>query len=1064
MRVPCLLRRVVLLSLFTMRPLHAQPVRGPVTLMSFDDATGWTAAPSDGVQLSLRPDSGVAGRALRLDFDFQGHAGYAVARHSFTLPPLPPHWVMTLHVRGEALPNTLEIKFVDSSGQNVWWMRRTPLTVTRGWTTLRFRTADLSYAWGPLGGGAPRAIAAMEIAITAGAGGKGWIDLDDLMVVPLPLPVADSVRPRVLASSSATGVLPAQVLAHDFARAPKRDDPVASTSGSTGWRSNGDGEQQLIFDFGGPRELSGLALDWDAADWATDYDVQRSDDGAQWTTVRDIRGSAGGRRFVHLPELESSWLRLTLHRSSRGRGYHLAAMNLLPVTAAPTRSAFLEAVADAAPLGDWPRSFTHQQSYWTVVGLPRDTRDALISEDGSVESKPGSFSLEPFVYADGELLTWREGRTTHALDGGWRPIPQVRRETKDAALEVTALAIGATGHSVVWVRYRVVNRRAVSRTIRLAVAVRPVQVNPPWQFLGVPGGAASIRTLVWSGRALTVNDTDVVVPITPGSVCGVRAFHAGSVVEALRRGRMPDAASVMDGTELASGAMQWTLALGAHDSTDVWVALPADGADAPGAGASGDAALESARRLWDRELGAVQIDLPGTGTAMARTLRTSMANVMINARGPALQPGTRSYRRSWIRDGALTSAALLRLGHATDVRAFLDWFVPFQFADGKVPCCVDARGADPVTENDADGELLYLAAEYFRITRDTSTIVRHWPALAKSAAHLDSLRQSRRGVMYQSPESLLVFGLLPPSISHEGYSAKPAYSYWDDWWGVRGMADAALLARIAGDGGRMHTFERSAREFRRDVITSVARAMQVHAMSVMPGAADLGDFDPTSSTIALEPAQALAAIPPAVLTATFDSAWANFRTRRDNANWDVYTPYEWRLVGSFVRLDQPERAHALAEWYMSTRRPPEWNEWSEAIWREPRAPRFIGDMPHGWVASDFIRATLDLLAYERESDSTLVIGAGIPIGWARAPRGVTVRGVHTWWGTLDFTVRSAGRTVRYTVSGAVAPGGTEIRAPFGAVPRAVRVNGRLTQLHAGRAVMVSAPGVVEFEY
>jgi hypothetical protein len=1057
-----LIRAATVTSLLASSPLRGQSPGAPITLMSFDDTTGWSAVPSNGVRLSLRPDSGVVGRALRFDVDYQGHAGYAVARHAFALPALPAHWAMALHVHGELPPNTLEIKLVDSSGLNVWWMQRPALVVTREWTTLRWHNSDLSFAWGPLNGGPPRAIAAMEIAITAGEGGKGWISLDELTLVPMPLPVADNVRPRVVASSSAKGASPASVLGRDFARAPRRDDVVARTGG---WRSAGDGEQQVTLDFGGPRALSGLVLEWDGADWAADYDVQRSDDGTQWTTMHAIRGSAGNLRFVHLPELETSWLRLALHRSSRGRGYRLATVRLLPISVAPTRSAFLEAVADAEPPGNWPRAFTHQQSYWTVVGLPRDARDALISEDGSVESKPGSFSIEPFLYVDGRLLTWRDGRTTHALDSKWRPIPRVRRETKDVVLEVCAFASGVIGHSIVWMRYRVVNRRTMSRTMRLAVAVRPVQVNPPWQFLGVPGGAASIRQLEWTGRALTVNDSDDVVPITPGSVGGVSAFDAGSVVDDLRRGELPRRRSATDQAELASGALLWTLTIPSRDSSDVWVALPVDREVTIGSNASGAAALDSARRLWDRELGAVQIDLPGTGAAMARTFRTSMANVLINARGPAIQPGTRSYRRSWIRDGALTSAALLRLGHAADVRAFLDWYVPFQFADGKVPCCVDARGADPVTENDADGELLYLAAEYWRMTGDTPTIVRHWPVLAKTAAHLDSLRRSRRTAVYQSPESLLVFGLLPPSISHEGYSAKPAYSYWDDWWGVRGMADAATLARVARDVTAARTLERAAQEFRTDVVASVSRAMALHKMTVLPGAADLGDFDPTSSTIALEPAQALMDLSLVVIHATFDSAWANFRDRRDGvAPWKVYTPYEWRQVGSFVRLDQPERAHALADWLMATRRPADWNEWSEAVWREPRTPKFIGDMPHGWVASDFIRATLDFLVYERESDSTIVVGAGIPATWARSPRGITARGIHTWWGTLDFTVRSMGRTVRYTVSGVRAPRGMEVRAPFGVMPRAVRVNGRPTQLRNGRVVVDSGRATIEFVY
>ncbi len=1044
-------------------PAEAQSSRAsaaPTTLVSFDDPDAWTAAPSDGVRLALRPDSGIGGRATRFEFAFQGYAGYAVARHAFTLPPLPPRWAMTLRVRGAALPNTLEIKFIDASGQNVWWMRKVPLTVTSGWQTIRFRTSDLSYAWGPLGGGAPRGITAIEIAITAGAGGTGWIDLDDLTLVPLALPVADSVRPRVSVSSANADAAPTAILPPDFARAPGRATAVPAS----GWRSAGDNEQQVTFDFAGPRELNGLVLDWDTTDWATDYDIQQSDDDAHWTTIREVHGSAGGRRFVHLPELESAWLRLTLHHSSAGHGYRLAAVHLLPSSAAPTRSAFLEMVAAATPPGDWPRALTHQQSYWTVFGLPRDDRDALISEDGSVDAGPDSFSLEPFVYDDGTLLTWRDGRVTHSLDGGWRPIPEVRRVTNRIALDVLALATGMPRHSTFRVRYRVVNRRASATVVRLAVAVRPVQVNPPWQFLGTPGGAATVRSLKGNSRGLLVNDTDALVADTPGATAGVAPFDASSIVGFLRRGTLPPDTTVHDVTGLASGALTWTLSLRAHDSADVWVSLPMPASGSASRGEGSDGALDSARAIWNRELGGVQVALPPTGAALANTLRTSLVNVLINARGPAIQPGTRSYRRSRIRDGALTSSALLRLGHASDVRAFLDWYTPFVFADGKVPCCVDARGADPVTENDADGELLYLAAEYWRMTRDSGTIVRHWPTLARTAAHLDSLRQSRRTAKYRTADSVFVFGLLPPSISHEGYSAKPAYSYWDDWWGVRGLADAALLARVAGDGVRARSLTVAAAEFRSDVVASVERAMALHRMTVMPGAAELGDFDPTSSTIALEPTQALSALPSRVVRATFDSAWRNFTHRRDGVTpWDAYTPYEWRQVGSFIRLGEPERAHALADWFMSGRRPSEWNGWGEVVWHDVRAPKFVGDMPHGWVASDFIRATLDFFASEREGDSTLVVGAGIPVSWARSAAGVTVRGIHTWWGTLDLVVRPAGRTVRYTVSGVQPPGGIELHAPFGASPRVVRVNGRVTQLHDGR-VMVTAPAGVEFDY
>jgi hypothetical protein len=147
------------------------------------------------------------------------------------------------------------------------------------------------------------------------------------------------------------------------------------------------------------------------------------------------------------------------------------------------------------------------------------------------------------------------------------------------------------------------------------------------------------------------------------------------------------------------------------------------------------------------------------------------------------------------------------------------------------------------------------------------------------------------------------------------------------------------------------------------------------------------------------------------------------------------------------------------------RRPAAWNQWSEGVWREARTPKFVGDMPHGWVASDFMRATLDMVAYEREPDSTLVVGAGIPIAWARDTGGVVVRGLRTWWGPLALRVAPSGGAVRVTIEGVRPPGGIELRAPFGATPTGALVNGAPTPLvDGGRAVRLTAPATVEFRY
>src|SRR5690606_13533285 len=170
--------------------------------------------------------------------------------------------------------------------------------------------------------------------------------------------------------------------------------------------------------------------------------------------------------------------------------------------------------------------------------------------------------------------------------------------------------------------------------------------------------------------------------------------------------------SVVDESGFASGAMLYTLDLGPGESREIVLDLPLH-AGRGGKRNEGKQA-EQQRQLatssqaprtraeveqqWRDKLNHVELIVPKAHQALYDTLRTSLAHVLINRDGPAIQPGSRSYERSWIRDGAMTSEMLLRMGHAEVAKEFLAWYAPYQFANGKVPCCVDRRGADPVPE------------------------------------------------------------------------------------------------------------------------------------------------------------------------------------------------------------------------------------------------------------------------------------------------------------------------------------------------------------------------------
>ncbi|HKG91783.1 MAG TPA: hypothetical protein VKA84_07835, partial [Gemmatimonadaceae bacterium] len=149
----------------------AQP---PRTLDDFEPLAGWTAAPSDGVSLSITSDSGFRGRSMRLDFDFHGGGGYAVARKALAFD-VPENYELTFRIRGDARPNNLEFNLLaDERGENVWWVNRRNVEFTRDWRLVRYKKRHVEFAWGPTGGaGGLTHVAAIEIAVTAGQGGKG---------------------------------------------------------------------------------------------------------------------------------------------------------------------------------------------------------------------------------------------------------------------------------------------------------------------------------------------------------------------------------------------------------------------------------------------------------------------------------------------------------------------------------------------------------------------------------------------------------------------------------------------------------------------------------------------------------------------------------------------------------------------------------------------------------------------------------------------------------------------------------------------------------------------------
>jgi hypothetical protein len=1022
----------------------------PSDLGGFYDVSRWRASPSEGVAETLSRTAGPRGPALRIAFDFQGKAGWAAARRDVPVE-FPEDWEIDFELRGEGSANDLEVKFVDASGENVWWSVRRGLTPSASWEPVRLKKRQFSFAWGPLGGGELRRAAAIELAVTARAGGRGHLEIADLKLVSRP-PAAASGPPRVFASTSAPGFGPERAADGD----PASSWRAATGASETAW---------IGLDFGGPREYGGLTVRWETGRAPSKFLVEASEDGGAWKTVREVAENNGRRTDLFLPESESRQIRL---RAPGGFG--VAELALRPLSFGESVNAFVEAIARESPRGTWPRSFT-EQMYWTVAGVSGDSECALFSEDGAAEPRAGAFSVEPFLHAGGRLWTWADGAARHELQERDLPIPRVERRAGELSLEVLAVASGRPGAATLRLRYRLSNRGKTARHATLFLAVRPLQVNPPSQFLNRPGGFTPIRAIAWDGRAVSIDGRPEVFPSVSPSGFGAVSFDAGPITDFLARGSVPAAARAEDPSGLAAGALRFDLDLPARGADEVTIELPMHAqspppSSAPMPRADVRRALESAvsevSRSWREQLGRVEFHGPPSAAELFRTARVNLADILIERDGPALRPGTRAYARSWIRDGAMMAAALLRLGHTDEARAYAEWYVRFQSPEGRVPCCVDRRGADPVVENDSHGELLYLVAEVWRYTRDAGWLRGIFPHVEGAVSWIDRERRRRRTPEYEAPEKRIFYGLMPESISHEGYSAKPVHSYWDDFWTLKGLKDSVDLAAAAGRPDLSARWSGIRDEFAGDLYASIERVRQTRGIDFIPGSAELADFDPTSTTIALDPAGEVARLPAGALARTFDRYEKEFEARLRAPEWD-YTPYEIRNVGALVRLGRRERANGLLGFFLASRRPVEWRGWAEGIASDPRKVKFVGDIPHAWVGSDFIRALTDLFAWNRESDRSLVLASGIPRGWFDGFAGpVGVSALRTPYGPLTYAIRREVRGLRVSIEGGIAlpPGGLVLKPPLPPGDCEASINGAPAPCRDGEVTVRSVPAEI----
>lgn len=970
----------------------------------FDDPAQWqvfASGQAEGVLSFI--DGGDGARGLRLDYDFHGGGGFVAIRRAIDFK-LPETFQIGFLLRGAGLANNFEFKVAAPGGADVWRYLCPQFAWPASWLDQRVRERDLPFAWGPAGGGAPEEVEAVEFVVAAGPGGAGWLEL--------ARPVFEDQTLRkpaaACASSQRPGCPPVAVLA---------EEPGG------GWRAAPDDALPWWeVDFERKLRFGGVVIRWPEPGQARAFTVAVSDDAKVWNTLYEARSVSGSHTHIPAPRAEARYVRVAFGKAESAA---LRSVAFRPDAFSSTPNEFIHSVAADFPRGRFPRYWLREQSYWTTVGAPEGKRRALINEEGLVETDEAAFSLEPFLLTAEGPLTWADVETQRALPKGGVPVPSVTWKAGHLRLDIRPWVDGKSDGLTLHVRYRLSCRKPVAG-IRLVVVIRPFQVNPPWQAFRNLGGRSPIFHIRCNSEGIEVDGREVsVVPHADRQ--GAAAFEEGEVPSVLAGGDIPLRRQADDPSGLASAEMLWHLPAG-ESALEVTVSVPFFGKTEP----VGKGARTNALTRWRRSLDAVKWRVPACAAPAFDCFRTAAGHILINRDGPAIQPGPRRYTRSWIRDCVIMGAALAKAGHPEALRTFLEWYAPFQREDGFIPCVVDRDGIDWLVEHDSHGQFLWGAREVFRDSGDRTFLGQILPHIRKAANFLIALRGERLSDCHPSGERAACRGLLPESASHEGYLAHPVHAYWDDFWGVRGLEAAAELAAVAGLAEDAVRWKSEAVRFQADILRSIGQVIAEKRLAYIPGSVEWADFDPTATANAIAMLDFADALPQGPLHAMLETYLDGFRRKhRGEMQWSNYTAYEIRLIGAFVRLGKRGIANELLEFFLADCRPREWNQWPEISWRDPRSPGHLGDLPHTWIAAEYLLALAAMVAAEREASESLVLASGMPWAWVSEDNGFSVRHLPTRYGSLDFSIcADDGKRLRVEVGGALSlPSGGLIIAP-----------------------------------
>ena len=639
---------------------------------------------------------------------------------------------------------------------------------------------------------------------------------------------------------------------------------------------------------------------------------------------------------------------------------------------------------------------------WTMTGREAGMSEALMAEDGTIQPGNKTPTIAFAVKYNKEVFYPYPGESRlELLSGGALPIcpiPICKWKTpENIQIESSHIILGANpapdSETVGLSNITIKNNGMKTEELIIALFVRPFSVK---------GKLRPIYTIELKEEIVYINNKPFIKTINKPYEFYALEFIQKDISEVLLGKEIPKTKHLKSEIGLGQCALVFNVKLKPLEQKTISFLLPINPEEFNGVFPSKDSITHLVAETldwWAEKVTRVRFELPEP--ELFKCFQASIGYILVSKDGPQLHPGPLAYDSFWYRDSAYMLAALNRAGLAKECRDTVDAMASYQLKDGMFPPIVNSQG-NPVSfhEWDSQGQALFSFVDHYFFTKDKEWLESKADVIKKGVEFLIEKRKQRLGDQWKGkPEE----GILPPSVSAEDLGSGSWHHYWDDFWAILGLKEAGYALAICSRKDYSMQAIKEAADLFSAVNRSIERLIKSKGITWIPNGPE--DLEGTSMARGTSPAIWPGDLYPnssILIYKSFDEYWKRWIEPYGGGYYHQgrIWPYGMELALCYVMLGERERAIKMLRWHINHQTLKGVYAWGEQV-RTKEKTFLSGDMPHCWVAGDYINLLRGMLVFEK-ADGRLVLGAGVPKDWWE--KGFSVIDAPTRWGKISYKV------------------------------------------------------------